>query len=176
MKKLILSAFAIIALTVVSTAQSDRSFSFSAGAELGIATGSFSDSHSVGTGATIQAEIGLMDKLKGTATFGVLAYAGKSVTILGQKYKNPGQTILPLRIGAKYFLTEGIYAGAQLGVGFLGNSASGTAFAYSPLMLGYEFRTNSDKSIDATIKYDAYTGSNHIGTIGTFGLRLAYIF
>lgn len=178
MKKLILAAFVMMGVSVAAFAQSEKNFSLSVGAELGLATGSFSGSHSVGTGVTAQAEVSLMDKLKGTATFGVLAYAGKSVDLIGSsvKYKYSGQTILPLRVGAKYFLTQGIYAGAQLGVAFLGNYASGTAFAYSPLMVGYEFKTKSDKAIDATIKYDAYTGSNGIGTIGTFGARLAYVF
>ena len=85
---------------------------------------------------------------------------------------------MPLRIGAKYFLIEGLYGGAQLGVAFLSNFAphSGTAFAYSPLMLGYEFKLKSENAFDATIKYDAYTGSGGMGTIGTFGMRVAYVF
>lgn len=175
MKKLMLSLVITIAIYISTFAQSEQKFSFSAGPELSLATGSFSNTHSVGVGGTIQAEYDVMDKLAATATLGLLAYAGKS-SILNPD--NAAQRIIPLRIGAKYFLTGGLYGGAQLGVAFLSNYAqySGTAFAYSPLMLGYEFKTKTGKTFDATIKYDAYTGSGGIGTIGAFGIRLAYIF
>ncbi len=166
MKKMILSLLVFIAVSMNGIAQSENKFSFSAGPELGFATGSFSNTHSVGTGGTVQAEYLVMEKLKATATFGVLAYFGNSSAL----------TIAPLRIGAKYFITPGFYGGAQLGVAFLGNYKSTTAFAYSPLMLGYEFKTKSDKAIDATIKYDAYSAGLGVGTIGAFGVRLAYVF
>jgi len=172
MKKIILSAIIII-VSLSAFAQTENTFTFSAGPELGFATGSFSNTHSVGIGGTVQAEYLVMDKLKATATFGILNYVGKSKT---SNTDNAAQTVVPLRIGAKYFLAGGLYGGAQLGVAFLGNYNKGTAFAYSPLMLGYEFKLKSEKAFDATIKYDAYTGSGGIGTMGTFGVRVAYIF
>ncbi|MBC7889548.1 MAG: hypothetical protein H7Z13_16845 [Ferruginibacter sp.] len=175
MKRLILSVFVMIVGSLSITAQDKNNFSFSIGPELSFATGSFSNTHTVGTGGTVQAEYYVMEKLKATATFGLLAYVGKSGPV--SNTKNKGRTIIPIRVGAKYFLTGGIYGGAQIGVAFLGNyQPTGTAFAYSPLMLGYEFKTKSEKTIDATIKYDAYTGSGGIGTVGAFGIRLAYVF
>lgn len=175
MKKLIVAAIIIITYSVPSFAQNENKFSFSIGPELGFATGSFSNTHSVGTGGTVQAEYYVQDKLKATATFGILAYIGKTVTITNQKFKYPSQTIIPLRVGGKYFLTGGVYAGLQTGVAFLSNYASTTAFAYSPLV-GYEFKTKSDKSIDATLKYDGYSAGGGVGTIGALGIRLAYVF
>ena len=61
-----------------------------------------------------------------------------------------------------------------MGIGILNklNNEGGTAFAYSP-QIGYEFKTKTDKKIDATFKYDAYSKN---GTIGALGFRLAYIF
>jgi hypothetical protein len=173
MKKLILSAIVIIVVSMSALAQNDKKFSFSAGAELSFATGSFSNYNSVGIGASVQAEYYMMDKLKATATFGLLTYAGKSYT---SNTDFAAQRIIPLRIGAKYFLMGGLYGGAQLGVAFLSNNGTGTAFAYSPIMLGYEFKLKSEKAFDATIKYDAYTGSGGVGTLGTFGIRVAYVF
>ena len=182
MKGLILSLMIVIAASPAFS-QTDKKLSFSVGPELCFATGSFSSTHSVGVGGTAQAEYHFRDKLKWTATFGLLGYAGKSTTIDNQEYSIPGQVIIPLRVGAKYFLAEGFYGGAQLGVAFLSHAQKGTMFACSPLMLGYEFKTKSEKSFDITIKYDAYTGSdpedadiNSNGTIGSFGLRAAYIF
>ncbi|MEO5890428.1 MAG: outer membrane beta-barrel protein [Ferruginibacter sp.] len=173
MKKLILSVLVVVVISIPAFSQ-DKKFSFSVGPELGFSTGSFSNTHSVGIGGTIQGEYLVMDKLKATATFGLIGYAGKRGLLNPDK---AAQRIIPLRIGAKYFLTGGLYGGAQLGVAFLSNYAqhSGTAFAYSPLMLGYEFKLKSDNAFDATVKYDAYTGSG-MGTIGTFGIRVAYIF
>ena len=165
-------------------AQSQPGFKFSVGPEIGFATGSFSNTHSIGIGGTIQAEVSLQEHLYGTATFGVMAYNGKSS---GSNTNYKVATFIPLRVGAKYFLAGGFYGTFQLGVGFLKNTTpslniltpntddSGTAFAYSP-QIGYEFKTKSDKAIDATFKYDGYSGGNNIGTVGAIGFRLAYIF
>ena len=173
MKNIILSAIVVIAASVSASAQTENKFSFSVGPELGFATGTFSQTHSLGIGGSAQAEYYIMDKLKGTATIGLLAYLGKSYN---SSATNAAQTIIPIRVGAKYFLSGGFYGGAQLGMAILGNWApnKGGAFAYSPLMLGYEFKTKSNKSVDAVIKYDGYTSA--YGTIGAFGARLAYVF
>lgn len=150
-------------------AQSDSKLRFSVGPELSFATGSFSETHSIGIGGTVQAEVSLKEHAYATATFGLIAYNGKSS---GAGYKFKGETILPLRVGVKYFLSGGIYGAAQLGVGFLGGFYTGTSFAYSP-QIGYEFRTNHDKALDASFKYDGYSKN---GTLGAIGFRLAYRF
>src|SRR4051794_30269956 len=121
MKGLISSLMIIIAASPAFS-QTGKKLSFSIGPELCFATGSFSTTHSVGTGGTVQADYYLMNKLKGTATFGLLGYAGKSATVDNQEYSIPGQVIIPLRVGAKYFLVDGFYGGAQLGVAFLSNA------------------------------------------------------
>lgn len=152
-------------------AQRQPAFKFSIGPELSIPTGNFSTGWSFGIGGTAQAEIKLQDNLNGTATTGIIFYNGKS---LGGGVKNTGLTIIPIRVGGKYFFTEGIYGAAQIGVGIL-NRGFGTAFAYSP-QLGYEFKTKSNKAIDATFKYDGYSAKSDVGTLGALGFRLAYIF
>jgi hypothetical protein len=149
-------------------AQTDSKFKFSFGPELSLATGAFSDTHSFGIGASVQAEVLLQEHLYGTATFGLISYNGKSYGS-GTKFK--GETFLPLRVGAKYFLSGGVYGALQAGVAFL-NNGGGTAFAYSP-QLGYEFKTKTDKAIDASFKYDGYSKN---GTLGAVGVRIAYIF
>lgn len=168
MKKTLLTSILLIAVSIAGFAQKDNGFKFSVGAELGFATGSFSTTHSIGLGGSAQLEFPLQDKLQGTAYGGILFYNGKSAGS-GVKYK--GATIVPLRVGIKYFLTEGIYAAFQAGLGFFNNNG-GTAFSYSP-QLGYEFRTKSGKAVDLTFKYDGYSKSG--GTLGAFNIRLAYI-
>jgi hypothetical protein len=168
MKKIILLALIVLTTSSIVFAQSQAGFKFSVGPELGFPSGSFSNSHSIGIGVTGQAEVSLQDHLYGTITGGVIAYNGKSSSA-GYKYK--GTTVVPLRVGVKYFLSGGIYAALQTGIAFL-NNGGGTAFAYSP-QAGYEFKTKNDKKIDLTFKYDGYSKN---GTIGAIGFRLAYIF
>ena len=151
-------------------AQNAQSFRFSVGPELGFATGTFANTHSIGVGATIQAEIPLQQNLYGTATTGFIAYGGKSIA--GGTTKEKSQSIIPFKVGVKYFFMGGFYGAAQIGIGILGNYEKGTAFAYTP-QIGYEFKTKSGKAVDATIKYDGYSKSR---TIEAIGFRLAYIF
>jgi len=152
---------------MVVFAQDQPAFKFSAGPEIGFATGSFSNSHSFGIGATAQVDISLQEHLYGTITAGVISYNGKSYGA-GLKYK--GTTIVPFRVGVKYFLAGGIYGALQTGLGFI-NNGGGTAFAYSP-QLGYEFKTKTGRAVDATFKYDGYSKNG----IGALGFRLAYVF
>lgn len=170
MKKIVICTFLSLMISGLVMAQNAQSFRFSVGPELGFAIGSFADTHSVGIGATIQAEIPLQQNLYGTATTGFIVYGGKSIG--GTNEKRKSQNIIPLKVGVKYFFMGGFYGAAQLGLGILGNYAKGTAFAYTP-QLGYEFKTKSGKSVDATIKYDGYSKN---GTIEAIGFRLAYIF
>jgi hypothetical protein len=170
MKKNILFTVIILAISMAGFAQEGSNIRFSVGAELGIATGGFYETHSIGVGGTAQLEILLQEKLKATATSGVLVFNGKSIPA-GSSAKYTGQVIIPLRVGVKYFLTPGIYGAFQMGVGFLSNYAKGTAFAFSP-QVGYEFITNNGKPIDVSVKYDGYAKS---GTIGFFGVRVAKV-
>ncbi|MGG9961014.1 hypothetical protein [Ferruginibacter sp. SUN106] len=170
MKKIFL-AVAITAICTGAFAQkeSDRKFGFSVGPEIGFAVGNFSNTHSVGVGATIQGDFNIATSTNFTLTTGYLSYAGKSAGS-GIKFKAAG--IIPLKAGIKYFLSQGFYGAAQLGAGFF-NNGGGTALAYTP-MLGYEFDTKSGKAVDASLKYDGYS-INGSG-LGSVGVRLAYRF
>jgi hypothetical protein len=167
MKKVILFTVMVVGLSAAGFAQKDG-LKFSVGPELALPIGNFSNGWSFGIGATAQIEKSLQDKLYGTATGGIVFYNGKSV---GNGLKNEGIAIIPIRVGAKYFLTDGVYGAFQVGLGFI-NKGIGTAFAYSP-QVGYEFQTKSGKAVDAAFKYDGYSKN---GTLGEIAFRLAYIF
>jgi hypothetical protein len=170
MKKITL-AIVLIVISVGAFAQKedDKKLHFSVGPELGFATGDFSVTHSLGIGATAQAEYNVGTGTDITFTAGYISYVGKSAGS-GVKFKAAG--ILPLKAGVKYVLTGSLYGAAQLGVGIFNNNG-GSAFAYTP-MIGYEFSTNSGKAIDASLKYDGY--SKNSANLGSVGIRLAYIF
>ena len=165
--------FAITGLVIFSATfaqkNSDNKFRFSAGPEIGFASGTFNNTNSIGIGATIQGEFNVASATNFTLTTGYLSYAGRSAGA-GIKYKAAG--VLPLKAGIKYFLSSGFYSAAQLGAGLF-NNGRGTALAYTP-MLGYEFTTKTDKAVDASIKYDGYAVNG--GSFGSVGLRLAYRF
>jgi hypothetical protein len=170
MKKITL---AIVAIAIFSAAFAqkgdDKRLHFSVGPEVGFATGDFNITHSVGFGATAQAEYNVGTGTDITFTAGYLSYAGRSAGS-GIKFKAAG--ILPLKAGVKYTLVKSLYGAAQLGVGIFNNNG-GSAFAYTP-MVGYEFSTNSGNAVDASLKYDGYSKSNL--NWGAVGIRLAYIF
>lgn len=170
MKKLLACTALAMASSLMVMAQNKADLRFSIGPELDFATGTFSNTHSVGIGATVQAEKFIQQNLYGTGTIGIVIFNGKSIG--GTNVKFTGQTIIPLKIGVKYFLAGGLYGAAQIGAGFLSNFAKGTAFAYTP-QLGYEFQTKTGRAADIAIKYDGYSKN---GTIGALGLRVAYIF
>lgn len=167
MKKFILVSLAGCCILTAGFSQKKDNVKFSVGAELAFTTGNFSNTHSFGIGSTGQLEIPLQEKLNGIAYGGIMFFNGKSS---GSGLKFKGVTIIPVRVGIKYFLTGSVYTNLQAGLGFIGGYGSGTSFSYSP-QLGYEFQTNSGKSIDLTLKYDAYTK----GSLSSFGFRLAYI-
>lgn len=171
MKK-IFFAVAITAICSGAFAQkkSDNKFGFSAGPEIGFATGNFNTTHSVGIGATIQGDFNIAPSTDFTLTTGFLSYAGRSV---GSGIKNKAQGIIPLKAGIKYFVAEGFYGAAQLGAAIFSSYGTGLALAYTP-MIGYEFNTKSGKAVDASFKYDGYAKGG-VG-LGSIGFRLAYRF
>jgi len=174
MKKIIVLMMVAICTSCIVMAQYSPGFRFSVGPELDLATGVFRQTHSVGVGASIQIEKSLQQNLYATASTGISIYGGKSTS---GSYANKNVTIIPIKVGIKYFLVGGVYAAAQLGVGIFGNNTNfnGTHFAYTP-QFGYEFKTKSGKAVDASFKYDGYSAGSSIGTLESVGFRVAYIF
>jgi hypothetical protein len=173
MNKLII----VIAVTFFSaisvTAQKSGATKLSAGPEIGIATGSFNQKLSLGIGISGQVEHFFQDKISGTGLIGIMSYFGKRIP--GQNdAKYTSAVIVPIRVGARYYIGDAFHIGLQMGVGIISGLYlyNGTAFSYSP-QIGYNFKTNKNRKIDASFKYDAYV--QHV-TIGAVGVRLAYVF
>lgn len=170
MKRIMLTLVTILFCSLIATAQKRSIVKLNIGPELAFPTGDFSNFYSFGIGGTAQVEIPLQEKLQGVAYGGVVFYNGKSA---GSGLKNKGVTIIPIRIGLKQFLAGSIYGAVQAGLGIIGgpDAFSGTTFSYSP-QIGYEFNSKSGKAIDASFKYDAYTKS---GTISSLGFRIGFV-
>lgn len=171
MKKVFLLFAVFFGISELVSAQRNSGTSLSVGPELHFATGNFADGWSLGLGGSVQAEHYFNDNVSGTAFFGYNNFTGKTVD-RSLNTKNKNYSILPLRVGARYYMLESFHVGPQLGVGFLSvGNISQTALAYS-LQAGYNFNTKKGRAVDATIKYDGYAKSG--GSISAFGFRVAY--
>jgi len=166
-------AIVLIAMSSFQSVSAQRSgeTSISVGPELLFTTGKFTDFWGLGIGGSAQAERFFKDNISGLAYFGINIFSGKTVRgAVDVKYK--AQNIIPIRVGARYYIGEGFHLGPQLGVGFMSSGGTNaTAFAYS-LQAGYNFNTKKGKSVDAAFKYDGYSKSG--GAFSAFGFRVAY--
>lgn len=152
-------------------AQGDGDTKLNVGAELMFPSGSLSTTHSMGIGGSVQLEHFFQNKLSGLAYFGYQNYFGKSVGN-GTNFKFSNYNVIPVRLGARYYLGDALHAGAQMGIGFVGASGSSNmALAYS-LQLGYNFNTKKGRAVDMAIKYDGFARSG--GSINSFGIRVGY--
>lgn len=168
MRKIIILSIIIICSSFIVKAQDVGLTRYSAGIELGSTSGTNSNAWGLGIGVSGQVEHFFQENLSGTFLVGVVSYIGKSYPgNSGLKYK--AYNAVPIRIGVRYYIVDGFHVGAQLGVGL---NTGGNTFAYSP-QVGYNFKTNSGSSIDASFKYDGYSGN---GTFSALGIRVAYIF
>ncbi|MDP4285415.1 MAG: hypothetical protein Q8891_13395 [Bacteroidota bacterium] len=170
MKKMLLLAVIILASATFAMAQRENKTRFSAGPELGIATGMAGKGWGLGLGLSGDIEHFFQENVSGDFYIGYISFAGKSA---GVGIKNKNYTTIPIRVGTRYYVGNNLHFGAQLGVGInrIGGTST-TAFAYSP-QIGYNFKSKNDKPLDLTFKYDGYAGN---GDFSALGLRLSLIF
>ena len=152
---------------------------FSAGVELGIPIGNFSNVAGAGFGISGRYEASIKDKLNWTASAGFLSFSGKA--FLGGTFGNV--SMIPFAGGIKYYFNEandGFYGTADLGLSFINysvaypNSGSGNGVTFasaSTTRLGFGpgvgYRMGN---WDFTGRFNLLTDFNY------FGLRAAYIF
>ncbi len=171
MQKILLILVLFVTINLSASAQKTSNLTFSAGPEIGFVADFNNILWGFGIGGTAQLEFPLKDKFTGTGTAGFLTYFGKS-TGVGIKAKNV--SVVPVRVGGRYYVSQPFYLAAQIGLGFMNFAGtSRTKFAYSP-QAGYKFNTKGGKAVDASIKMDGYAGDG--GTFNTVGLRLALEF
>lgn len=159
--KLLFSALFVFALTPAFS-------QFSAGFNLGIPSGNWSNGYGIGFGVDGRYEAPIQDKLNWTASLGYFSFAGKTY----QGFSFSSISAVPVVGGIKYYFQQsnkGFYGAADLGLYFLSASYSGangstTRFGFAPA-LGYRM----DK-FDFSLRYNAVTDFSYMG------LRAAYIF
>ncbi|MEJ7559991.1 MAG: hypothetical protein WKF66_16885 [Pedobacter sp.] len=178
MKKLFLS-IAIVGLLGFSSVNAQTKDVAMSGSKIGIGaefafpTGQFGDYYDFGYGASLQFQTPIASKLNFIATAGYLTFQSKENIIIGtQSGTLPNNGAVPLKVGARYFLSENFYVGGELGVAIATTSGSGNGFIYTP-HIGVEFPVADKSTIDFGARYEAWSNN---GTRKFVGLRLAYNF
>ena len=137
---------------------------FSAGLNLGLPSGDWSNFWGTGFGADVRYEAPIQDKLNWTASAGFLSFSGKTY----QGFSASSVTAIPILGGIKYYFQEsnaGFYGAADIGFVIIsGSGNSVNRFAFSP-GVGYRL-----EKFDFSFRYNAVSDFNYIG------LRAAYIF
>jgi hypothetical protein len=171
MKKLVLF-LSILCMTAITTqAQlTEGNFNFGVGLRLGLPTGNLNTSNSFGLGGEVQGEYAFSENITGVATSGYTTFFGKSYDFGGGfsgKYPAIGQ--IPIIVGGRFYPSEQVFVGAQIGYGHYSGGGYGSGgFEYRP-QVGY----NADM-FQVILSYDGTSVSG--GTLGYVGLSALYKF
>lgn len=136
-------------------------FKFSVGATLAVPSSNL-PLWSVGAGVDLLMQYGITHDLALTGDVGF--------TDLFGRLDIKDYTIVPIRVGARFFPTSKFYLAAKTGVGFLKVKGieGATALAYA---VGGGYMVG--KQLDLGLSYDGYSKN---GTIGLVAVRVGYFF
>ncbi|HEY1214279.1 MAG TPA: hypothetical protein VGE93_11660 [Bryobacteraceae bacterium] len=181
MKKLLLSIAVLCTTAIVSKAQmAAGDFHFGAGIHLGLPIGDFHNVSSFGIGGELQGEYAFTENVTGVATTGYTYFAGKSIDLGGGDSYKANYGHIPVLVGARYYATEQVFFGAQIGYGhysvsissnvqgFTGASGGSGGFEYRP-QVGY-----NANPVQFILSYDGTSVSG--GTFSQIGLYAIYTF
>ena len=190
MKNLIKSAAllaAIMGATLTTKAQTTTSkgpggIIYSIGADGGITTGSFRDSHKSMVGGFIEADFPVAYQFYFTANTGYNQFFGVD-NVFDTGIKAPDINIIPVKLGLKYFPVNLFYLQLEAGAAFVTNKSTlgfertGT-FIYAP-QAGAQLPLSGKSFLDAGVRWEGCTNftENDGSSRGHFfALRVAYAF
>jgi hypothetical protein len=164
MKQLMKAAMIFVIVFICSNANAQKGWRMGISAIPGVAT---NGGYGLVLGTDIRLQTNVADKTFFTLTTGITGFFKKD-NVKGMSY-------IPVKPGLKYMLTDNLYTGGELGVGFGLVKNSGRSFIWAP-MLGLSFKT-----VDISVKYEDASdfkfpdGSNN-NYCKQFALRVAYGF
>jgi hypothetical protein len=178
---------AITGATIAAKAQTTTSkepsgIIYSIGADGGITTGSFRDSHKSMVGGSIEADFPVADQFYLTANTGYNQFFGVN-NVFGTGIKAPDINIIPVKVGLKYFPISALYLQLEAGAAFVTNKSTlgfertGT-FIYAP-QVGTQIPLGGKNFLDAGVRWEGctnFTENNGSSRGHFFALRLAYAF
>lgn len=156
--------------------------SVSIGPELNLPSGGFSGGTSVGFGATVKGELGVLEKFAITAQVSYVRFPGQRIWSGRTEGINAGTA----KIGLKYYPSELFYLEGQLGSAFTDQRMLRNQFVVSPGVGTFLKNRNNGSYIDLGIRYENWNGykrnqnqdmiikENFLN--GFFALRVSYAF
>ncbi len=164
MKKIFLM-IVVASASIAASAQAPTGVQFGGGIRLALPVGDFSNSHSFGVGAELQAEYGFSEKVSGIFSTGYSSFFGKKFG----NVKIPSLGYIPFLAGARVYPSNNVFIGAQVGYGLLtGDGNSEGAFNYQP-QVGY-----NAQNYQLALNYNGL--SKNGSTVGQIALTAIYKF
>ena len=119
LKTLLALSAATFMMFAASPAQAGKAKLGAAGT-LVMPTGDWGDIQGVGAGAMLTVDMGIdsVKNLQLTGRIGYVNFFGKEIDTGVGTVDGPSLGMIPVLIGAKYFLAPGVYAGAEIGPNF----------------------------------------------------------
>lgn len=139
------------------------------GIDVGLPIGNYKDFADYGVGGSLLYQHPVSTSLNITGNVGYVKFNGKE-TMGTLKYM---QSFIPIKVGARYFLTENIYGTAEVGSSIPTTSGRGASFIYTP-GLGVEIPVSRNGSLDVGARYESWT--KNTGTTSFIGIRAGYNF
>jgi hypothetical protein len=167
--------------TTTPSTRTNKAIRLSIGPDAGIPIGTLSDTHNWNLGGSIQADFPIATGLDVTANAGFNNFFGKDYTVGAITAKAADISLIPVKVGLKYFPVENFYVQGEAGASFIANkdkigATESTAFTYAP-QVGILFPVGNKSYIDAGVRFESntkfYTNGNNNNF---FGIRVAYAF
>lgn len=167
--------------TTTPSTRTNKAIRLSIGPDAGIPIGTLSDTHNWNLGGSVQADFPIATGLDVTANAGFNNFFGKDYTVGTVTNKYNDISLIPVKVGLKYFPVENFYVQGEAGASFIANkdksgATESTAFTYAP-QVGILFPVGNKSYIDAGVRFESntkfYTNGNNNNF---FGIRVAYAF
>lgn len=167
----ILSTFLLC--TNANAQSTNNNFRFGIGIDGLVPVGNLTNTSNFGLGITPKLQYTFTDKFALTFTSGFYDFFGKKIS-LDQALGVYGSVrtnleIIPVKAGARYFVTPDLYLAGEAGVGLEVENGGGPADLLLSPAIGY-----ASKHWDVSLRYENLSANG--GSVGFLGLRVAYGF
>lgn len=132
--------------------------------EVSLPGGTYGDLFDIGFGGSGGLDIPVTRALYATGSAGVTSFYRKD---------SETRTYIPMKVGAKYYLSRMIYGQAEVGTSVGVQQGAGTAFVFSP-GAGLSYPVTERSSINAGLRYESWSRDG--GNIEQLVFKIGYQF
>ncbi|MGV3706199.1 MAG: hypothetical protein ACO1NU_12555 [Arcticibacter sp.] len=132
--------------------------------EVSFPGGTYGDLFDIGFGGSGGLDIPVTRALYATGTAGVTSFYRKD---------SETRTFIPMKVGAKYYITRMIYGQAEIGTSVGVQQGAGTAFIFAP-GVGLSYPMTERSSVNAGFRYESWARDG--GNIEQLAIKIGYQF